>query len=215
MQTLATLVKYDGTSLYYRVDAPPDYLVAKQHFNEATIILQDGRSITAAQRRKVFAILNDISKWNYDDVDTNHWHLKWQHIAEKGGDFFSLANCTVTQARLYISFLLDFCLANDIKMSEPILNRTDDINAALYSALMRKKCIVCGKYGELHHAEDRVGAGRNRNVIVHMGMRVMCLCREHHNEAHNIGQASFNYKYHIYGIAADENICEVYKLNFN
>jgi hypothetical protein len=118
----------------------------------------------------------------------------------------------MTTARHYISFLLDFCFDWDVPLSEPVTSRTDDIAAAIYSSLLRKRCIVCGIKGEIHHV-DSVGMGRNRQEIAHIGMRVMCLCRYHHSECHAIGQEFFDIKYHIYGIIADSRICEVYRLN--
>jgi hypothetical protein len=173
------------------------------------IRIDDGRTISAKQRKKCWAILRDISLWNGDDRDTNNWWLK-QEFTE---DEFSLADCSVTIARHYISFLADFCLKWDVPTSKPLIDNIDDINAYLYSSLMRRKCAVCNQNGILHHAEDRVGMGRNRLEIVHQGMRVMCLCGIHHNEAHEIGQQTFNKKWKIYGIKADEAICEKWGLN--
>jgi hypothetical protein len=44
-------------------------------------------------------------------------------------------------------------------------------------------------------------------------MEVMPVCREHHKEIDNIGQDTFNEKYHIPGgIIADKTICRIYKL---
>lgn len=91
------------------------------------------------------------------------------------------------------------------------VNRTDDISAALYSALKHKRCVLCGRDGEIHHV-DAIGMGRNRLEIIHLGMRVICLCREHHSEAHQIGQKTFDEKYHVYGIKADGDICRIWGL---
>ncbi|MCL2840298.1 MAG: putative HNHc nuclease [Defluviitaleaceae bacterium] len=85
-------------------------------------------------------------------------------------------------------------------------------------------CVRCGNCEEFNpdqsrHCmitkEDRVGMGRNRREIVHEGMRVMCLCRTHHDEAHIIGQQTFNARHHVYGIVATKEICAVYKLRAN
>jgi hypothetical protein len=76
---------------------------------------------------------------------------------------------------------------------------------------MNKKCAVCGKKTELHHV-DHVGMGYNRNEICHIGMRCLPLCREHHMEAHSIGQTAFDAKYHLEPIAIDEKIAQKYRL---
>ena len=117
----------------------------------------------------------------------------------------------MTTARLFINTLIDFALEWDVPLYDSLINRTDDINAALYATLMRKKCIVCGVIGELHHV-DSVGLGRNRNEITHIGMRAMCLCRKCHDECHMVGQNEFDARNHIYGIAIDEIIAEKWNL---
>jgi hypothetical protein len=56
--------------------------------------------------------------------------------------------------------------------------------------------------------------GRNRDTIIHEGMEVLPLCREHHTEVHTIGRDSFMKKYHLgdHGIEADKTICRIYGL---
>ena len=137
--------------------------------------------------------------------------MKYWYIAYTGGEEFSLSNCSVTTARLFINFLIEFAFEHHIPLTDLVLNRTDDISAALYAALMHKRCIVCGKKSELHH-EDAVGMGRKRKEIIHLGMRVISLCAKHHIEAHKIGKLTFNDKHHVYGIAANEQICRVWNL---
>ena len=173
--------------------------------------IDDGRTIRADQRKKAFATIGDISAWNGDDSEVNHWYLKQRFMASTGYGYFSLSDCSVTTARLYINYLLDFCFEWDVPLSESIAKRADDIGAWMYSGLMHGRCAVCGVAGELHHVTP-VGIGRNRREIVHLGMEVMCLCRVHHTQCHTIGQAAFDGKYHVFGIAADERICERWKL---
>ena len=76
---------------------------------------------------------------------------------------------------------------------------------------MNKKCAVCGRKTELHHY-DHVSMGYNRREINHIGMRCLPLCREHHNEWHNIGGAEFENKYHLIPIEIDERIAKIYRL---
>ena len=92
-----------------------------------------------------------------------------------------------------------------------MLFRSEDIQAAVYSAMMHKRCIVCGKKADLHHV-DRVGMGADRREICHIGMRALPLCREHHQEAHQHGDAALMDKYHLEPIIIDEKIVKRYRL---
>lgn len=174
--------------------------------------IDDGRTITSDQRKKIYATIADIAAYTGYLPEELKEHMKYRYVAKSGVDYFSLSDCSVTTARLFINYLIDFAMEWDIPLMDMVLNRTDDISAALYSALMHKRCIICGQAGNLHHV-DRVGMGRNRARINHFGMNVMSLCPIHHNECHRTGQPAFDDKYHVYGIKADEKICEVWILN--
>ncbi|HHQ0037340.1 TPA: putative HNHc nuclease, partial [Listeria monocytogenes] len=56
-----------------------------------------------------------------------------------------------------------------------------------------------GRRGEIHHV-DPVGAGRDRRNYDHSKSRLICLSREMHTEAHQIGWLTFKSKYHVDGI---------------
>jgi len=174
--------------------------------------IDDGRRITADQRKKIYATLADMA--SHIGYLPEEWKelAKYYFIARTGSPYISFSDCSITTARNFINFILDFALEHGIPLSDLAVNRTDDINAYLYSCLMHKRCCVCGGKAEIHH-EDAVGMGRRRKDIIHLGMRVMALCRKHHTEAHTIGKAAFNAKYHVYGLAADKRICERWGLN--
>ena len=54
---------------------------------------------------------------------------------------------------------------------------------------------------------------RDRDEIIHEGMPVLPLCREHHQEAHAAPLKEFLGKYHLNGgVPADRTICRIYKL---
>jgi len=229
---VGTLIDYDGTSLIYKTPAPPDYLVERHRYETAEVIISDERTIRPEQRAKIYATIRDIER------DTGDWlnklteyawmdfgtksdrrsilagYFKEQFCIDMGAAYFSLSDCSVTKARLFCQYLLDFCLEHDISLSEPGISRTDDVDAYLYACLIHKKCAVCGKRADCHHV-DAVGMGFNRKEIIHLGMEVMALCRECHSECHVRGQKDFDVLYHVYGIASDEAVCEAYKLNMN
>ncbi len=67
----------------------------------------------------------------------------------------------------------------------------------------------CNSEAELHHT-DRISMGFDRKKISHIGLKAQALCRKHHSEAHALGQAAFDEKYHIYGIELDSKLCSIY-----
>ena len=87
----------------------------------------------------------------------------------------------------------------------------EDVQAYVYACCMNKVCAVCRRKAELHHV-DRVGMGRNRDDICHTGMEALPLCRDHHMEAHQHGDARLMDKYHLEPITIDEKIARHYKL---
>lgn len=161
--------------------------------------LDSGRFITADQRKKIYATIADFSMFFGYPPEEMKEVMKYQFMAATGIDYFSLGNCCVTVASTFISHLLDFALEWGVPLSEPLIDRCEDIEKAVYSSLMHKRCVVCGQPGEVHHW-DAIGMGRDRGNVDDSHLRKICLCRKHHNEAHNTGRDSFEQRYHVYGI---------------
>lgn len=173
--------------------------IVTKEITECGIWLDDGRQISAAQRKKIFAMFNDIAEWTGYSPKETHERMKYEYIKETGGPEFSLSDCSMEIARDFINFLLDLALKYGMWLSDSGINRTDDINKYLYSCLKHKRCCVCGRDGETHH-EDAIGMGNNRKKVDDSKLRKICLCRTEHTEAHTIGMASFSKKYKVYGI---------------
>ena len=163
------------------------------------IRIDDGRVITAEQRKKIFATIKDISLYTGDHPEELRAWLLYDYCIQTGEMPFSLSNCSISQARDYITFIIDFILREDIPLSDVALNRTDDIDRYLWSCIKYKRCAICGQAGEIHHW-DAIGMGRDRREIDDSQNKKMCLCRKHHGEAHNMGNSAFEKKYHVYGI---------------
>lgn len=170
-----------------------------KHIRRAGVELEDGRTITPEQRKKAYATIKDISEYTGDLPEVTKEWLKYLMIARTGCRYFSLSDCSVDIARQYINTLLDYALENGVILAESGIDRTDDINAYLYSCIRQRKCAICGRNGEIHHW-DAIGMGRDRRQIDDSRHRKVCLCREHHTEAHTIGRERFEEKYHVYGI---------------
>ena len=140
--------------------------------------------------------------------------MKLKFLADQAEDLnntiFSLSNAPMSLVCAFLRYLVRFILDWDIPCRFPLLNFVDDIQDYIYSCLVNKKCAVCGKPADLHHV-DHVGMGRDREEIIHEGMEAMPLCRVHHTECHDIGQQSFNDKYHFgKGIELDKTLCRIY-----
>lgn len=190
--------------------------------NDVTIVWHDGRSITPEQRRKAWALVGEISAaYGYlsaGDKEQLNADMKRQFLIQRIDDLtaeaikkFSLGDCDQTTARLYITYLIDFVIEHDIPTKELTTELCEDIEAYVYQCALYNRCAVCRKPADLHHI-DRIGMGRNRNDIVHVGMQAITLCRAHHQEAHQHGDNALLDKYHLIPIVIDEKIAKAHKL---
>lgn len=202
---------YDGQSVQIIAPFKEGHLLEKRGITECEVRLDDGRTISADQRKKIYATMRDISLWSGHTPDEVKALMKYDYIAKTGAGYFSLSDVDMSTAREFLEFLLEFCLEMDIPLGDTILNQSPDIARAIYACLVYKKCCLCGGKADLHHV-DSVGRGRNRKDIVHAGMRVLPLCRKHHSEAHATGRDTFNEKYHVFGIKLDKDLCQIWKV---
>lgn len=193
MITSANIVSYDGYNLIVRPHERIGRELAQKQVHEIELRIVDGRTISAEQRRKIYAIIRDIAFWCGDNPEWIKEYFKFNFCGEFGIEYFSLSDCEKSVAR------------------DTLLNVTDDIGRYLYSCLENRKCAICNAPGEVHHV-DRIGMGRDREQIVHIGLKAICLCRKHHDEAHRHEKELFD-KYKIYGIELDEYLCTKLKLN--
>ena len=164
---------------------------------DVNIEIQDGKKITVKQRKKIFALLNDIEA---------HTGQPRQYMREMFIDFitflngyskrFSLSDCTRKQASELIDVILAWTFEHDIPLNYKTSDLMKQDQTFLYLATVHRKCVICGKYGELAHYHA-VGRGRNRRKIDHTDNRVLALCHEHHKMQHDMGMDSFNAKYHL------------------
>ena len=188
------------------------YLLDKQKIDKCLVRFDDGRTINAEQRKKAYAILSDITEFTGNLPEYEKELQKYFYIARTGAEYFSLSDCTVSEAREFISYLIDFCFENNIGTRDTLLNRTDDISRYLYSCLINRKCAVCNNKAEIHHCEgSRVGMGFDRRKINNIGRLAVALCRKCHSIAHN-DEKKFFEKNHIYGIKLDAYAVKKLKL---
>ena len=208
MHAVVNVEKYreteKGTDLIITIpDKKLGSMFLNKHIKKAEIRFDDGRHISADQRKKIYATVKDISDYTgYLPEEQKEW-LKYLHISRTGSDYFSLSECSMDTAREFINTILEYAIENGVILSEDAVNRTDDIGRYLYFCLMNKKCAVCGKDGEIHH-EDAIGMGNNRKTLDDSNHKKICLCRLHHTKAHELGVDRFTKMYKVYGIVIKE-----------
>lgn len=174
-------------------------ILTHKHIKKAEIRFDDGRHISAEQRKKAYATMRDISDYTGNMPEAQKQELKSMFCEETGHYYFSFKDCSMDIAREFINFIMDFCIKNGIPLTEEGYKRTDDIGKYLYSCLKHKKCAVCGIKGEIHHV-DTIGMGNDRRKVDDSDYRKICLCRLHHTIAHQKGMPSFEQSYKVYGI---------------
>lgn len=158
----------------------------------------DQRLISADQRKKIYAIIGDISNYTgYSIPQEAPSVMKWQYLEATGDDYFSLSNCSMSQANHYLEWLIDFCFKFDI----PFKSRTWDLLPSDYGMVVRcckhRKCIICGRHADIDHTIGTVGMGNDRRTFDNSNSYFLPLCRIHHTERHRIGVKQFLNKYHI------------------
>ncbi len=197
-------VDSSGTHLQIKIpDKDISYYIMDKKAKYGELRIDDGRHISALQRKKIYATIRDISDWTgYVPEEQKEW-LKFLHTEQTGEPYFSLSNCSMDTAREFINTILEYALKEGVPLSEAGVYRTDDIGRYLYFCLKHKKCAICGLPGEIHHV-DTIGMGRDRKQVDDSDYRKICLCRKHHTIAHARGMDALEKMYHVYGIKFDE-----------
>lgn len=211
----------DGTAII-RAQIPNIEQALRRGFLKVEIILWDGRRISPEQRRKCYALLGEIAEYTdgirtAETVDEQKRLLKMEFMLRRmeatERRMFSLADCDMSTAREFITYLIDFIIANDIPTRVPLIDNCDDIAAYMYACTMHRKCAVCGKPADIHHCEgSRIGTGVDCTKVHQLGREVLPLCRVHHTELHTMAESEFIKKYHLQSVKLDEALCKRLKL---
>ena len=136
---------------------------------------------------------------NYTGDEPKRWEneFKWRVQVTFGLDEFSLSNCSMTVGNYMILTILDFLFAENIPFRTKLWDSLPQDFPRQRLALKNRTCVICGRpHADLAHYKA-VGMGRNRHKIDERKMYFMTLCREHHQEQHNIGIKEFMQKYHL------------------
>lgn len=175
-----------------------------QKWMHGIIKLDIGRTISAKQRKLIYALFKDISIYTGYEVEELKELMKIDFMVDKDRDYFSLSDVEIEVATEFIEYILEFMFAWDIPINKKVVVLAREVNNFLYLCLMHRKCAVCGCYADIHHHENLVGMGMDRVKHNHEDSRYIALCRVHHNECHNIGHKTFEDKYKITAIKLSE-----------
>ena len=180
---------------------------------EANLDIQDPFKITGKQRRKIFALCNDIE--NATGQPREYMREMFQdYITFLNGydKRLSLSNCSREQARQLIEVILDWVFHNNIPLNYKTSDLLKNDKAFLYWSTVNRNCVICGKRGELAH-HKAIGRGANRRKMDHYGYEVLCLCREHHQSQHDMGVETFDKLHHLENswLSVDERLNKMLK----
>ena len=181
---------YDGQALTLVVPFSDAEYLTTHGVTECSVRVEDGRRISAVQRRKIYALLRDIADSGMVPVVrlTEIFRqlkelMKYDFLSqcEDGMQYFSLSDADMTTARNFITYLIDFCVVHAVPCKVSLLQQCEDIERYVYACVAHRRCAICGQKAEIHEVE-RVGMGRDRRKIHHLGQLVEPLCRQHHDE---------------------------------
>lgn len=212
------ITNFDERRGVVTIEVPYDNFprMCRREYKEVEVTFIDSRPLSDKQRRCCYAMIRAIADYSGDDTTSVKEFTKlefWKdELYDTADTLFSLASAPMSIVAGFQKWLARFIVAHDIPTKRPMLDYIDDTGDYVYACLVNKKCPICGRKADLHHVES-VGMGRNRETIIHEGMEVLPLCREHHCEIHGIGRDAFLKKYHLTGgIEADKTICRIYGL---
>lgn len=207
MRVTGKILSAENDVMTVKVRADAERLVIDREARECEVRIDDGRSITADQRRKIYATIKDISDWSGDVPEALKAHFKWSFCCDCEREDFSLSDVDRETASEFLSYLIDFCIHNGVPCSDPLWDRCEDIQRYMYACVMSRTCCITGRKGAQIHHVDRIGMGGNRDKMCQVGMLVVPLAAEIHTTIHQKGREWQLYKkYHIEPIALTEKM---------
>lgn len=204
------ILKYkNGQALVSGVEMTPEAMLLIDNGIAVDIEMEiiDSKKITDKQRRKIFALCNDIEQHTGQPREYMREMFKDYLSFMNGYLNVSLSDCSRKIASELIDLIIMWVFENDIPLNYKTSDMLKNDRTFLYMSTIKRTCVICGKQNSDLAHRYAVGAGRNRNIIDHYGNEVLALCRDHHREQHAIGIDTFNQKYHLdEWIAVDERL---------
>lgn len=210
MRVQGEILSVNNDILTIRVRADAQGWVFDHNAKTVEVRIDDGRSITNDQRKKIYATMRDIAEWSGDMPEFVKPYFKWSFCGDNEHEDFSLSDVDRETASEFLSYLIDFCIQNGVPCSDPLWDRCEDIERYMYACVMTRTCCITGRpYAQIHHAFTPVGMGRNRDTICHVGMTVVPLSADIHAMLHySGGEKEFYERHHIVPITLTEKMCQ-------
>ena len=160
--------------------------------------VHDPYKITTKQRKKIFALLNDIESATGQPREyLRSMFQDYVKVIEGYEERLSLSTCSKREASDLIDVIITWIFQNHIPMNYKTSDLMRNDNYFIYLSTINRQCIICGKpNSDIAHLEA-VGSGRDRRTHDHTNHHVLALCRRHHNEQHQVGIKTFNQTYHL------------------
>lgn len=199
--------KVADDGVYLRVFVPDKEIIndiMKYKTKTGSIKLDDNRKITAKQQKRIYLTIKDIADYlGYFPKEAEQLLIENFNISYNE-NLTSIPECSMSLARKFLAYLLEFCLYYNIPLSDYALNRIDNNELLVYLCLKYKKCTICGDSNSETHHYDALGMGVDRKTYDDSKLRKIQLCRIHHQEAETIGKVEFEKKYKVHGIVYSE-----------
>ncbi len=175
---------------------------------EVDIKVIDNRIITEKQRAFIFVLCREIGWHLGEDADYIRLLMSQYNANLRDIEVESLSKASMTYANQLIETIITFAIDNNIPLAKKIIddNAYHFTDKQTYAMVLKRMCVICGNRADIHHSGKTVGMGQDRKKISHIGMTVLPLCRNHHTEAHTMGDEAFNRKYHIRPITVDDKL---------
>ena len=160
--------------------------------------VHDPYKITTKQRKKIFALLNDIESATGQPREyLRSMFQDYVKVIEGYEERLSLSTCSKREASDLIDVIITWIFQNHIPLNYKTSDLMRNDNYFIYLSTINRQCIICGKpNSDIAHLEA-VGSGRDRRTHDHTNHHVLALCRRHHNEQHQVGIKTFNQTYHL------------------
>ena len=121
-----------------------DKIIRTQTY-DTELMLNDGRTISIDQRKKIYATIRDIADYRGELPEWYKEFLKYDYCIENGVDIFSLSNCSLETARDFITHIIEYALKEDIPLMDLAINRVEDIDRYLYNCIKYRRCCQIGR----------------------------------------------------------------------
>lgn len=193
------ILKYkNGQALVEGVEMTPEamLLIDNEIAVDVNLEIIDSKKITDKQRRKIFALCNDIEAHTGQPREYMREMFKDYLSFMNGYINVSLSDCSRKIASELINLIIMWVFENNIPLNYKTSDMLKNDRTFLYMSTIKRTCVICGKRGELAH-HKAIGKGANRKEMDHYGYEVLALCRSHHNSQHQMGVETFDKLYHL------------------